>query len=163
DPVRLAEYWQTHPLDCLKIVPSQLRALLAASPESRLLPRQCLVLGGEASSGEWVTELRRQAPGCRILNHYGPTETTVGILTCQVSGENAAGNVPLGRPLGNSEVYLLDEQLEPVPVGVEGEIYLGGQGLGRGYLNQPAMTAERYIPHPYSEETGARLYRSGDR
>ena len=99
------------------------------------------------------------------MNHYGPTETTVGVLTYRVESDaTLAGlaQVPLGRPIFNTQIYLLDQHLNPVPAGVAGELYIGGLGLARGYLNHPELTAERFIPDPFSNEVGARLYKSGD-
>jgi amino acid adenylation domain-containing protein len=148
DPEALAEYFQRHPIDCLKIVPSHLATLLASSASSSLLPRQCLVLGGEAASWDLVEKVQQSAPNCRILNHYGPTETTVGVLTYPVKSKHDSYNaktVPIGRAIANTQVYLLDEQLQPVPIGVPGELYIGGAGLAREYLNRPELTAEKFI------------------
>jgi len=164
-PNALAEYVVQHPIDCLKIAPSHLAALLTADRPERILPRRRLIIGGEASQREWVQRLQALAPGCTIFNHYGPTEATVGMLTYQVASgttEIRAAVVPMGRPLPNTQAYVLDRGLEPLPIGVPGELYLGGEGLGRGYLNHPELTAERFTPHPFSEEPGARLYRTGD-
>ncbi|MBD1942368.1 AMP-binding protein, partial [Coleofasciculus sp. FACHB-712] len=94
---------------------------------------------------------------CRILNHYGPTETTVGVLTYQVESGNVANvskTVPLGRPLANTQIYILDNHLQPVPIGVSGQIYIGGESLARGYLNQPELTAKRFISDPFLKNSG---------
>lgn len=162
----LSEYFAKHQIDCLKIVPSHLRALLSELPPERVLPRKLLILGGEASQCEWVAELQAHAPDTVIFNHYGPTETTVGVLACRVGPRELAvesGTLPLGRPLPNSQAYILDAHLQPVPVGVAGELYIGGNGVARGYLNQPELTAERFLPDPFRSETGARIYKTGDR
>jgi non-ribosomal peptide synthetase component F len=148
DPEALADYFQRHPIDCLKIVPSHLATLLASSASSSLLPRQCLVLGGEVASWDLIEKVQQSAPNCRILNHYGPTETTVGILTYSVKSKHDSYNaktVPIGRAIANTQVYLLDEQLQPVPIGVPGELYIGGAPLAREYLNRPELTAEKFI------------------
>jgi amino acid adenylation domain-containing protein len=161
----LADYFLRHNIDCLKIVPSHLQALLSAAHPLQVLPRQRLILGGEASRQEWVDELQALAPDCVIFNHYGPTETTVGVLTYRVENLSAvhpSGTLPLGRPIDNVQVYLLDQYLRPVPPGVPGELYIGGQSLTRGYLNQPAATGEKFIPNPFSRKPGARLYKTGD-
>jgi amino acid adenylation domain-containing protein len=161
DPEMLQRYFWHHRPGCLKITPSHLRAV-ALGETAAVIPERDLILGGEASSWEWVQHLRKLKPGCRFWNHYGPTETTVGVLTYEVSGEAEAGNVPLGRPLDNVVVYVLDEFGEPVPIGLPGELYIGGGGVARGYLKQPALTAARFLPDPFSNIGGARLYRSGD-
>ena len=154
-------YLQQHAIDCVKIVPSHLTALLAGSPGS--IPLRCLILGGEASRWELIDRIHELNPECRIFNHYGPTETTIGALTYAVKNFEATSNVPLGRPLRNVTAYILDAQQRPVPVGVEGELYIGGAGVGRGYLGRPELTAERFIPDLYSNSPGERLYRTGDR
>lgn len=164
----LADYCRQYPLDCLKIVPSHLGALLSDESAADWLPRQCLVLGGEAAPGSLVAAVRRRVPHCRILNHYGPTETTVGVLTYSVPEHedfssidlNASATLPLGQPLPNVQVYVLDAYQQPVPVGIPGELYVGGVAVSRGYLNQPALSAERFVDNPF--RTG-RLYRTGDR
>ena len=109
------------------------------------------------------------SPGSRIVNEYGPTETVVGCTTFEIIGESwgeardhNAGDVPIGRPIANARIYILDTHRQPVPVGVVGEIYIGGAGVARGYLNQPQLTAERFIKDPFSADADARLYRSGD-
>ncbi len=162
----LAEYFQREEIDVLKIVPSHLAALQAGNHPEQVIPGSRLILGGEASSLDWIEQLRRLAPNCEIYNHYGPTETTVGVLTYHVSAqlpETPTGKLPLGRPLPNSRVYILDENHRPVPAGVPGELYIGGSGVARGYLNRPDLTAERFIPDPFSKAPGARMYRTGDR
>jgi non-ribosomal peptide synthetase component F len=107
-----------------------------------------LVLGGEAASWDLVEKVQQSAPNCRILNHYGPTETTVGVLTYPVKSKRDSYNaktVPIGRAIANTQVYILDEYLQPVPIGVPGELYIGGTGLAREYLNRPELTAEKFI------------------
>lgn len=161
DPAALADHLGKHPVDILKIVPSHLAALLAVPDPARLLPRQWLVLGGEAPGETLIADVARLAPDCRILNHYGPTETTVGCLAGEiVAGE--AGPHPLGRPLPGNHVMVVDRHLNPVPVGVAGELLVGGQGVAQGYMRNPAATADRFIPDPAATD-GSRLYRTGDR
>ncbi|HTK11515.1 MAG TPA: amino acid adenylation domain-containing protein, partial [Ktedonobacteraceae bacterium] len=166
-------HWQQeHPIDVLKIVPSHLSALLHSAGSEMLLPRQALILGGEALPYSLIEQLRRLGAPCRIYNHYGPTETTIGVIVNesgqlqssadQLQEPMQQSSVPLGLPIANTEAYVLDQALHMVPVDVAGELYLGGAGLARGYLHQPEQTAERFIPHPFSTESGARLYRTGD-
>ena len=165
DANAMAEYMSGHAIDCLKIVPSHLAALLSASQPERVLPRKLLILGGEACSSNLLKTIRALAPRCTILNHYGPTEATIGVLTYRVGsvgGDAELLKLPLGRPLANTEIYVLDRNLNPVPVGLPGELYIGGLGLARGYLHRPELTAEKFSPNPFSGEPGARLYRTGD-
>ncbi|HYO51728.1 non-ribosomal peptide synthetase, partial [Archangium sp.] len=163
DPSALAGWFERHAVDCLKIVPSHLGALLASDAAARVLPRQRLILGGEATDPALIARVRELAPGCEIHNHYGPTETTVGVLTCHIARGRTFQAVPLGRPLAHVEVYVLDARMRPVPVGVPGELYIGGASVARGYLGRPDLTAERFIPSPFGSEPGGRLYRTGDR
>lgn len=160
DAERFAAYLEAHPIDVLKIVPSHLSALLS---ERDVLPRQWLVLGGEALSGQLVDRLRQRSTSCRIINHYGPTETTVGCLTFDVDEmlEHSA-TVPIGRPIANTRAYVTDTFGRLVPFGVSGELCIGGAGVARGYLNQAEQTSERFIPDMFSGQAGARLYRTGD-
>jgi amino acid adenylation domain-containing protein len=165
DAKAFAEYVRRHAVDYLKIVPSHLAALLAGAGDGAALVRGTLVLGGEAARGGLLKDVRRLAPGCRVVNHYGPTETTVGVLTHVGDAEETlddAATLPLGRPLPNTRVYILDGRMKPVAAGVAGEIYVGGEGVTRGYLNAPGLTAERFVPDPFSGAPGARLYRTGD-
>ncbi|WP_437675107.1 amino acid adenylation domain-containing protein [Sorangium sp. So ce131] len=165
DPDATAEYMSRHGVDALKIVPSHLTALLEAARPERVLPRRCLVLGGEASSWELIDRIQALAPGCTVLNHYGPTETTVGSLTWEIgaAADRSGSTVPIGRPLPNTQAYVLGTNMQPVPVGVTGELYLGGAGVTRGYHARPELTAERFVPDPFGGAPGGRLYRTGDR
>lgn len=164
-PDAFAEYITRHQIDCLKIVPSHLAALLSASAPGQVLPRQRLILGGEAAGPALVARLQALAPGCQVFNHYGPTETTVGVLTHPSLLVDAVRPIPLGRGLPNTRVYVLDKAMQPAPVGVPGELYIGGDTVGRGYIHKPGLTAERFVPNPLADGDGraARLYRTGDR
>ncbi|WP_437982699.1 non-ribosomal peptide synthetase [Sorangium sp. So ce117] len=159
-----SEYYRRWPIDVLKIVPSHLSALLDTGEGAAVLPRRLLVLGGEALPLALVERIAALSSGCAVANHYGPTETTVGALVLPLRAlrdRRGCASVPIGRPLASAEAYVLDERLEPAPAGTVGELYLGGAGLARGYLGQPDLTAERFVPHPFG--VGARLYRTGDR
>ena len=162
--VRLAEYFSRHPIDVLKIVPSHLAALQAGRRPEAVLPRRRLILGGETSRCDWIARLRDWAPGCEIHNHYGPTEATVGALTYQVGSNELtqSGTLPVGRPLPNVRIYILDAHGQPVPIGVQGELCIAGCGIGRGYLNRPELTAEKFVRDPFSVDAPGRLYRTGD-
>jgi len=163
DPVALAGHFRRFPVDCLKITPSHLRALLDGEDAVDVLPRDVLVIGGEALDWELVGRVRELAPSCRVVNHYGPAEATVGVLAYEVpqGPVRTAGPVPIGRPLAEGPVYLLDEAMCPVPAWVEGEVFAGGPSVARGYLGQPGLTAQRFVPDPSG--TGGCLYRTGDR
>ena len=145
----------------LKIVPSHLRGLLQASRSADLLPSDILILGGEAADAAILNEIRQLRPQCRILNHYGPTETTVGAVMHECAPEPATGPAPIGLPLANLRAHVLDDALNQVPIGVTGELYIGGAGVARGYRGQPGLTAERFVPDPFGPP-GERLYRTGD-
>jgi amino acid adenylation domain-containing protein len=165
DSAALANYFASHSIDCLKIVPSHLMALLASSTPENPIPRKRLILGGEASHWSLIDKIESLKPECLIFNHYGPTETTVGVATYNVSRAErppSAATVPIGKPISNIKAYILDSELRPVPIGVAGELYFGGEGVTRGYLNRPELTADRFLPDPLTARPGARMYRTGD-
>ena len=128
-----------------------------------LKPLRQLLAGGDVLSSEHVRKARSALPGCRIINGYGPTENTT--FTCchtVTDEEELTPTVPIGRPVANTQVYILDETGQPVPVGVAGELYAGGDGVASGYLHQPELTAEKFVPDPFNAQPGGRLYRTGD-
>lgn len=159
DALALHDELVRRPVDLLKIVPSHLEALLAAMPDRALLPRQCLVLGGESPSLQLLERIRALSD-CRIINHYGPTETTVGALTSDLSTPRA---VAIGAPMRNRAAYVFDDALRLLPPGAVGELFLGGAALARGYVSDPRQTAERFLPDPFALVPGQRMYRTGDR
>jgi amino acid adenylation domain-containing protein len=118
-------------------------------------------LAGESLHRELVERIYQQSTVKRVLNLYGPTEDTT-YSTFVLTERGGSGPVTIGRPISNTQVYVLDRNKQPVPIGIVGELYLGGAGLARGYLNRPDLTAEKFIPNPFSKEPGARLYRTGD-
>jgi len=135
-------------------------SLLAVLSNQGLPELNTIISAGE--SCPWQVAAK-WSPGRRFFNGYGPTEATIAASWERVR-EKSEGtlSVPIGRPFQNVQIYLLDAQLQPVPVGVPGELHIGGVGVARGYLNRPDLTAEKFIPHPFSEQPGARLYKSGD-
>ncbi len=140
------------------ILPPSMLKLLPAEGLPRL---RTVISAGEACSREIV---ERWAPGRRFYNAYGPTEATIGPtmgLVNEVPPKRR--NIPIGRPIDNTQIYLLDCHQQPAPVGAPGEIYVGGVGVARGYLNRPELTAEKFIPDPFGQEPGTRFYRTGDR
>ncbi|MGE6764047.1 non-ribosomal peptide synthase/polyketide synthase, partial [Corallococcus interemptor] len=145
-------------LDVLDCSPAHLRLLVDEGLlERQSIPRRVLV-GGEAVDPATWRHLA-QAPRPRVFNVYGPTECTVDATACAF---DASPSPTIGRPLPNVRVYVLDRTLRPVPVGVAGELFIGGEGVARGYLNRPELTADRFIPDAFSSTPGARLYRTGD-
>ena len=148
----------------VKITPAHLE-MLALLLQPYDLPRitRALIIGGEALDAENLSFWRAHAPETRIVNEYGPTETVVGCCVHEVTPEaKITGAVPIGRPIANTQMYVLDDELSPAPFLASGEIYIGGAGLARGYLNRAGLTANTFVPNPFSREPGQRLYRTGD-
>ena len=166
DPQRFADYTTTYPIDVLKIVPSHLQTLLQSAHAQQILPRRFLILGGEALTANLVVKIESLSATCEVFNHYGPTETTVGALTLRLADfdwkSSAAATIPIGRPIANTQVYVLDELLQPVPTGVVGELYIAGDGVSAGYLDQPDRTKERFLPNPFAADSDSKMYRTGD-
>lgn len=158
DTAKLLTFVEQQAIAVLDCTPSQLRLLLAAGFGQTVAPVGVLV-GGEALDKPTWQQLAR-SERTDFVNVYGPTEATVDATVCRV--RQVPGQPTMGSPIANVQVYVLDRYGRPVPRGVAGELYLGGAGLARGYLGQPARTAERFVPHPFSQEPGARLYRTGD-
>jgi natural product biosynthesis luciferase-like monooxygenase protein len=149
-----------HQVTHMQCTPS-MAGMLSVDKESRaaLAGLQVFIVGGEVFSVALATELMGSITG-KIMNMYGPTETT--IWSCSAVVNEVRASVPIGRPIANTQTYILDRQLHPVPVGVAGELFIGGAGVVRGYLNRPELTEERFIRDPFSSEPEARLYRTGD-
>ena len=155
----LAAQLREHGVTHLQLTPSMARLLLADEETTAALRGvRKLLVGGEALPATLARQLR-ETLDCEVHNMYGPTETTVWSTTHEVGADAAAH---IGRPIANTTVRILDRSLRLAPAGVPGEIFLGGEGVARGYLNRPALTAERFVPDPFSHEAGARLYRTGD-
>jgi amino acid adenylation domain-containing protein len=140
---------------------------LAATGRSVPPCLRLLVVGSEKVSLEAFDAWRRLVSGVRLLNAYGTSETTITSTLSEpdasASAEGVGSSLPIGRPIANTRVYILDHHVQPVPAGVPGELYIGGAGLARGYMMRPLLTAERFIPDPFGLEAGARMYRTGDR
>jgi non-ribosomal peptide synthetase component F len=130
----------------------------------RPLALRYIIFGGEAlemqSLRPWFDRHGDQEP--RLVNMYGITETTVHVTNRPLNKSDLESGSAIGFPIPDLQVYVLDRWLQPLPIGIPGELFVGGPGLARGYLNRPELTAERFVPHPFSDEPGARLYRTGD-
>jgi len=156
DGFRLLHHVTANDATVLQGTPATWRMLLDAKwPGS---PRLKMLCGGEALPRDLANQLL--AKGAELWNMYGPTETTIWSSAARVMADDAPINI--GQPIANTQLYLLDPHLQPVPMGVNGELHIGGMGLARGYRNRAELTAERFIPDPFSAEPGARLYKTGD-
>src|SRR6185437_2101835 len=123
-----------------------------------------LLAGGDVLHPSAVARVLEELPSCRLINGYGPTEgTTFSCCYTVLATPTVKNSIPIGTPIANTQVYILDSRMRPVPIGVPGELYIGGDGLARGYWNDPALTAEKFVPDPASADAGARLYKTGDR
>ncbi|MFM7600210.1 MAG: non-ribosomal peptide synthetase, partial [Pseudanabaena sp.] len=128
-----------------------------------LRPLKQLLAGGDVLSVNHVQRFREALPNCQLINGYGPTESTTFTCCYPIKEAKTIGNsVPIGRPINNTQVYILNPQLQPTPIGAIGEIYIGGDGLASGYFNRPELTTERFVPNPFSNQSGAKLYKTGD-
>lgn len=144
----------------LQLVPSRLQALMQEPDVEQCASLRCIVTGGEPLSLDLQERVLRSFPN--LHNLYGATEASVDVTSYRCHPREFPHSVPIGHPIANQGVYLLGANLEPAPIGVAGEIFIRGQGLSRGYLRRPALTAERFLPDPFSAEPGGRLYRTGD-
>jgi natural product biosynthesis luciferase-like monooxygenase protein len=157
------EQIHNHGITHMQCTPSFARALMMDEQAPGALGKLSrLLVGGEALPGT-LAESLRQVVGGEVLNMYGPTETTIWSSLHRVGREEKAAVVSIGRPLVRTQLYVLDGLLQPVPVGVPGELYIGGEGVVRGYLGRPELTAERFVHDPFSPRPDARMYRTGDR
>ena len=160
------EYIKRHAIDVLKIVPSHLSALLDAVSSKEVLPRRYLITGGEALSLQLAEKIRALQPDCEIINHYGPTETTVGSLTFRLAEYDGrhfgTSSIPIGRPIANTRIYIVDGRGEVVPIGVAGELVIAGAGVAAGYINLPESTKERFCPEVFRHDADGKMYRTGD-
>jgi amino acid adenylation domain-containing protein len=145
----------------LHFVPSMLGVFLEEQGVEECRSLRRVICSGEALTPTLVSRFFERS-GAELHNLYGPTEAAIDVSFWQCERGNPRHTVPIGRPIANTQIHLLDERLRPVPVGVAGELYIAGGGLARGYQNRPDLTAEKFIPDPFSRAPGARMYRSGD-
>jgi len=161
------EFWEfcrQHGITAISL-PSAYWHELTAGLEEMRLPEdlRLVIVGGERMQTEQARRWREWlGTNVRLLNTYGPTETTISATAYEVGAEVRLGEIPIGRPIGNVQAYVLDRHLQPAPIGAPGELYIGGSGLGRGYLEDPALTTERFLPNQFSSKSGERIYRTGD-
>ncbi len=160
DPTALAEQIAQERVTHLLCLPS-LYNLLLEQPSSQLCSLRVVIVAGDACPPGLVTRHYGCLPGAALFNEYGPTEGTVWSSVYRLPPRDANTSVPIGQPISNMQIYVLDSCLNPVPIGVPGELCIGGVGVARGYLNRPELTAERFIPNPFGE-AGSRLYKTGD-
>ena len=151
-------------LSFVKMTPAHLEMLShEATAEPAADWSRCFILGGEALMAESLSFWRKNAPQTRIVNEYGPTETVVGCCIYEVSAQTpTTGPVAIGNPTNNTQLYVLDQRMRLVPRGVVGELFISGDGVARGYHNRPSLTAERFLPDPFSSTPGSRMYKTGD-
>jgi amino acid adenylation domain-containing protein len=181
DPAYLIDAIRTHAITTVQFVPALLRLLLETPAFAGCRTLQRVFCGGEALPAGLVERAAAQVPAA-LYNLYGPTEAAIDATAYACLPASGRSSMPIGRPISNTQIYLLDRQLRPVPIGVAGELFIGGLDLARGYLNRPALTAERFVPNPYPDSrlpiadcrldqsaicnlqsaTGTRLYKTGD-
>jgi aspartate racemase len=160
----LGETIRKHHVTTIWLTSTLFNALIDDAPEA-FAPLRHILVGGEALSVPHICRANKFLPEVELINGYGPTEATTFATTYLIPKQTdpSAASIPIGRPISNTQVYILDQYLQPVPIGVAGELYIGGPGLARGYVKQPELTAAKFIPNPFSSVTGDRLYKSGDR
>ena len=159
DPLYLCEVIEAEQITTLHFVPSMLDVFLAHGDVRQAAGLVRVMCSGEALPGSLVRRFKQQLPGIGLYNLYGPTEAAVDVTAWNCARPDVADNTPIGKPIANTRMYVLDAQLQPVPLGVVGELFIGGVQVARGYLNRPELTAERFLKDPFSS---GRMYRTGD-
>ncbi len=162
DPSRLLELMSREEVTILPVLPRMLQLMLEGSLREADRKLRWVCCGGEVMPPELPAQLF-DVLDVPLYNLYGPTEAAIDVTYWPCRRDDNRPVIPIGRPIANVQVYVLDRHRQPVPIGVPGELYVGGAGLARGYLNDPSLTAERFLPDPFREEADARLYRTGDR
>ena len=162
DPAYLVEVIRQEAVTTLHFVPSMLEAFLERKEVRRCTGVERVICSGEALSAPLARRFHESLPGAELHNLYGPTEAAVDVTACACVPGALGASVPIGRPIANTWIYILDAHRQPVPIGVAGEIYIGGVQVGRGYLNRPELTAERFVCDSFRADPGARMYRTGD-
>ena len=159
----LAWHISRHKISHLLCIPSLYLALLSEAPPEFGRSLRAIIVAGESCPSELVNRHEQALLESTLYNEYGPTEASVWCTVYQHSAGQLQRCVPIGKPIANTQVYVLDQGMEPVAIGVTGEMYVGGPGVVRGYLNRGKLTAEKFVPNPFNGKKGDRLYRTGDR
>ncbi|MGB0008452.1 MAG: amino acid adenylation domain-containing protein [Candidatus Sulfotelmatobacter sp.] len=158
----LSRLVEKHQVSHLLCVPSLYKTLIETSPSERLASLQVAIVAGESCPATLVKDHFSRLPHAALYNEYGPTEATVWCSVYRCEPGDESNLVPIGRPIANTQLYVLDSHMQVVPEGVPGELHVGGEGVSGGYLNRPQLTAERFVPNPFDSTPGARLYKTGD-
>jgi amino acid adenylation domain-containing protein len=162
DPLRLKQEVQRLGVESLLCVPSLYKHFFEYSVGSEKKQLSRVIVAGEVCPPDLVAKSAQQEPQVELFNEYGPSEATVWASMYRCAHPLGRQSVPIGRPIANTRVYILNRWGEPVPIGVAGEVYIGGAGVARGYLNRAELTSERFVPDPYAAQAGARMYKTGD-
>ena len=165
DPERLVERLSSNRVTRLVLVPSLLRALLenVSDLQERLPDLNLWITSGETLSDDLYLKFCEVLPRCRLLNLYGSSEVSADVTACDLTSDKSRDRVSIGRPIDNTKVYILDQHQNLSPIGVPGELYVGGDGLAREYFSRPDLTAERFVRNPFENDSGSRLFKTGDR
>ena len=159
---RLADVIATHRITHTLMLPSLYALLLQHAPAESLESLHTVIVAGESCMPSLCALHEDTLGGTALYNEYGPTEATVWCTVHKIRKQDARGPVPIGRPIQNTQIYILDEMLEPVPVGVPGALYVAGEGLAEGYINQPGLSARKFVADPFVAKPGAKMYKTGD-
>ncbi|HEY0686525.1 MAG TPA: amino acid adenylation domain-containing protein, partial [Steroidobacter sp.] len=162
DPTYLSELIHRSGVTRVHFVPSMLQTFLEHCHSEECASLRQIVCSGEELSAGLARKCLERLPHVRLSNLYGPTETAIEVTSWECAAQDENVRIPIGRPISNIRIYILNADREPVPIGVTGEICIGGIAVGRGYLNRPELTAERFVRDPFSEDAEARMYRTGD-
>jgi acyl-coenzyme A synthetase/AMP-(fatty) acid ligase/acyl carrier protein len=162
DPVELCALIAQSQVSHVLSLPSLYALLLEQSKPEQLRSLETIIVAGEPCPRGVVAQHHKQIPAAALFNEYGVTEGTVWSSVHQCRKPAVKEPIPVGRPIANTQIYILDDRLRPVPIGIPGELHIGGVGLARGYLNRPELTAEKFIPNPFADTAGTRLYKTGD-
>ncbi|NHB98864.1 amino acid adenylation domain-containing protein, partial [Photorhabdus stackebrandtii] len=162
DPAYLLAEIESQGITTLHFVPSMLQSFLHYTPVDRCQTLRRILCSGETLSYALQQQCMAHFPHSELHNLYGPTEAAIDVTAWHCRSEKYPGRVPIGRPVSNTYIYILDKDHQPVPMGGIGELYIGGMAVARGYLNRPELTAERFLADPFSDKPDARMYHTGD-